>query len=296
VSPSGSQRLDELAQTDQALAPLARLQAAVLRAAADPAWENAVPPLDRRRLESGLPLLHGATLQLAPGQVRTVLVMLVEIASRSGQAEAERVGQGLQTHQLDPLAVLDASLEQDTDALVALAMQADVDLGLLTTLGQIATLPLLQACGRQAAPLLEGVSWEAGFCPTCAAWPTLAELRGLERKRWLRCGRCGASWWCYQQRCSFCASIDHKLQGYLAPERDRESRRAMTCDNCHNYLKALTTISQIPGDEIGLHDLTSIELDLAALEHGYGRPETPGFPLELDIVPSPDFMGAQPHQ
>ena len=48
-------RLDQLAQTDPTLAPLARLQAEAVRASADRAWEDGVPDLDRRQAEHGVP-------------------------------------------------------------------------------------------------------------------------------------------------------------------------------------------------------------------------------------------------
>ena len=37
-------------------------------------------------------------------------------------------------------------------------------------------------------------NWSEGYCPLCGAWPALAEVRGIERSRYLRCGRCGAEW------------------------------------------------------------------------------------------------------
>ena len=37
-------------------------------------------------------------------------------------------------------------------------------------------------------------------------------------------------------------------------------------------------------EELATEDLTTLELDLAALERGYGRPDAPGFPLELHVA------------
>ena len=279
-------RLEELASNDPVAAPLAALQAEVLRASTDRAWQETVPELSEARLRDGLPLLHEQTLRVDRDRQRKLLASLVAIAVRSAGQEAERLGRALEAGSLDPLALLAASIRQDGEQLAAMAIRAEVDSGLLLTLGQLATVPLLQACGRKAAPLLDEIRWETGYCPVCAAWPALAELRGLERKRWLRCGRCGASWWCYQQRCSFCATTDHKLQGYLAPEANRESQQAQICDGCQGYLKAVTSLGAIPPAEIAVYDLASLELDVAALERGYGRPEAPGFPLEVTIEPT----------
>src|SRR5205823_1122353 len=115
---------------------------------------------------------------------------------------------------------------------------------------------------------------------------TLAELRGLSRERWLRCGRCGAGWRWPQQRCAFCATRDHRQLGYLAPEASRESRRAATCDACRGYLKTISTLGASPPAELAYQDLTTLELDVAALERDYARPEAPGFPLAVTLLPA----------
>jgi FdhE protein len=209
-------------------------------------------------------------------------VALSGVMRDQGHPGAEPLRRALRTD-VDPLAVQEASIVQDADRLAALADTAGVDGALLSTLGQLAAQPFLRAWGERAAELLRELRWELGYCPVCAAWPTLAELRGLERQRWLRCGRCGSSWWCYQHRCIFCATTDQRSQGYLAAEGERDARRASTCDACHAYLKTFTTIGPLDPVDVTIRDLTSLELDMAALEQGYGRPETPGFPLALNV-------------
>jgi FdhE protein len=119
----------------------------------------------------------------------------------------------------------------------------------------------------------------------CGGWPTLAEMRGLEREHWLRCGRCSAGWRYPQIRCVFCGEEEHEQRGYLAAESERESRRAMTCATCHGYLKTFATLAALSAADLLAKDLTSVELDLAALEADYRRPEAPGYRLELRIEP-----------
>jgi FdhE protein len=161
-----------------------------------------------------------------------------------------------------------------------------VDIGLLATISNLVALPLLQACGRRADPVLVGVRWTSGFCPLCAAWPTLAELRGLERKRWLRCGRCGSGWQQINALCAFCGSNEYRNQRYLAPEKERESRQALLCQECHGYLKAFTTLGALDPGEVLLRDLLSLELDLAALDQGFAaRPDQPAVRLSLRLEP-----------
>jgi FdhE protein len=291
MTEAAIKRLEELGRNDPTAAPLARLQAEALRAAADPAWGEGLPEFSRERLADGIPLLHGAVLPVDSGRVKELLERLASLADRSGAEGARAVQRALGRQAFDPLALLEAAIAQESERLAVIAQHAALDLGVLATLAHVATLPLLQACGRRAAPLLGGVPWDSGCCPVCAAWPTLAELRGLERKRWLRCGRCGAGWTFPDYACVFCANTDFRTQGYLAPEAEREARRAVTCDRCRGYLKTFATIRPVPPAEIGVQDLATLELDVAALEHDYVRPEARGFPLELRLSAAPRRSG-----
>ncbi|HEV8634394.1 MAG TPA: formate dehydrogenase accessory protein FdhE [Chloroflexota bacterium] len=272
-------RLEQLADRDPAVAPLARLLAVAFRAATDRAWERAVPPLDPARLRDGMPLLHGATVAVDEERIARLVLELAAVTPLPLGEGAPPRGHPERGREL-----LEATITQATDRLAELADEAGVEADALAAVGNAAALPLLQAAGRRAAPLLEEPDWEAGYCPVCAAWPTLAEMRGLERRRWLRCGRCGAGWRFRPLCCPYCGEDDHRQLGYLAPRRDRDSRRAEHCDSCHGYLKSLTVLGPTAPDELSAEDLATLELDLAALERGYGRPGAPGFPLELRVV------------
>lgn len=274
--PDGVQRLEELARTDATVAPLARLQATMLRAAAQPAWEAELPPFTEHRLADGLPLLHGRSLPVPLALASDLLAHLAAIAGLPWRPQdTDEAG-----------ALLQASIVQNGEPIEATAARVGVDPTALATVLGLATAPLLLACGRKAAPLLENLIWDSGFCPVCAAWPLLAELRGLERQRWLRCGRCGAGWPFPHLRCPFCGNADHRTLPYLAPEAAREARQAAACDRCFAYLKTFSTLRPLAPDELLLYDLTSLELDMAALEAEYGRPQARAFPLDLRLEPA----------
>jgi FdhE protein len=126
--------------------------------------------------------------------------------------------------------------------------------------------------------------WDAGACPICGAWLALAEMRGLEKTRRLRCGRCGGDWGYLPYRCAYCGTHDQRRIGSLVPEAEAESRRVETCDACHGYLKSLATLLPWPAEEVPLADLASVELDLAARDRGYDRPAAPAFALDCRIT------------
>jgi FdhE protein len=276
---------EELAAADPSVAALARLQAAALEAADDPSWADGVPDLSDRRAPRGAePLLHGATLTIDVERTRALLRELAAVLAAE-RAEAERLGPLLASAQLDVLELVSASVGQDHLRLEAIATAAEVDPGVLSIVAHTATLPLLLACGRRAAGTLQAASWSHGYCPVCAAWPILAEVRGLERDLVLRCGRCAGGWRFEHLGCVFCGNRDHRSQGYFAAERERESRRAVICDHCRGYLKTQATLGALDPPELLLRDLQSLELDVTAVEHGYARPDSPGWDLTVRIEP-----------
>ena len=290
--------LETLARNDPAVAPLALLLAVGLEAANDPAWASsagtaailAAPGCreDRggpRMADAAAPLLHGLTLIVDAGRQRALLRRLVAILTTSGAPEAGALDALFGAADFDPLALLTASVKQDTPAVEALAAQARIDASVLAVVGHAATLPLLLACGRCAEHAIESTRWKHGYCPLCAAWPTLAEIRGLARDFVLRCGRCASGWRFVQRGCAFCGSQDQQSQGYFAAEQERETRRASVCDACHGYLKTVATLGPLSISELLLRDLQSLELDVTAIEHGYARPDTPAWDLDVWIKP-----------
>jgi FdhE protein len=67
------------------------------------------------------------------------------------------------------------------------------------------------------------------------------------------------------------------------PDEQGERLNVETCSSCRGYLKSVATLQRIPPFELLLQDLETVELDLVALDRGYGRPEESGFPLEIRL-------------
>ncbi len=300
MSTTATAPFDDLAKRDPTVAPLALLQAAALRAAVVPYWDATVPALDSNRLSRGIPILNGVTFIVEAERVRSLLLELAAVAARAGVTDAGSLQRALGAgdrrapSQVDALVMLKAGIIGDQVTMAEAAERVGTDLSFLASMVHLASLPLLQACGRRVGNLPPSLVWEAGYCPVCAAWPLLAEVRGLERQRWLRCGRCGTGWRFRNQQCLYCDNLDHRTQGYLAPEGAHESRQALTCNHCMGYLKSFTTIRPLPMNDLLLKDLTTLELDIVALEQGYSRPSTPGFPLQLEVVPAETRSGWLP--
>ena len=234
-------------------------------------WEAAVPKVAADHPVKA-PLLARAQVTVPGRATRKWVRRVLGLAPRVNGG-----GRGV-----DGLALLEAAVCQDDARLDALAAAAGADLHATRVVGQMAAVPLLQACARGLASQIPASWWE-GYCPVCGAWPVVAEYTGLERKRQLRCGRCGTGWAIPLLRCVFCDEIQHDNLAYLAPEEGEQTRRVEVCQTCKGYLKGVTTVRPSAAWSILIDDLMTVHLDVAALERGYRRPERPGYALEARI-------------
>ena len=276
-------------EVDPAWRPWLRLVDRALDAAADPEWEHlAVEPLANRATDA--PLLHGAVLHVDPRRVRRLLRDLLREAegsggegpdSQRGKGDGDPVPRARARH-LDAMGVLGAAIAHDAEALERAASAAGVDAGRLAVAAQLAATPILHACAARLGHRISG-SWQKGYCPICGAWPATAELRGLERQRRLRCGRCASDWMMPVLRCPFCNEGDHDRLRSLLPEGNEQTRRVDACETCKGYVKTFSTLQAMPPRALATIDLATVELDMVAEERGYARPSRPAFAIEITI-------------
>lgn len=275
-------RLETLAREHPQWHSWLALVEGALREAREPGWELAVPEAQGEG-PPGAPLLAGAVLVVAPSLASRWVRWLLERATGGSGAGGASLAAAARAGRLDALALLEAAVCQDEGRFGALAAGTGADPRALAAVGQLAAMPLLQACGRHLAGRVPA-GWRQGYCPICGAWPALAELRGLESARRLRCGRCGADWGVEWLRCPYCGVTDHRPLGSLVPEEHGDSRKVDVCAACRGYLKTVTTLRPWPSYGVPLEDLATVELDIVARGRGYTRPEAPGFALGARVV------------
>jgi FdhE protein len=249
--------------------------AEVLRETSNPAWQAAVQALEIRP-GTRMPLLAGTTVRVPIDAAAAFLRKLAATASRYEGPSASLVRAG---ERLDVLAVFEAGLSQAGKGIDRIA-GGEGDPETLESLAALLPVPFLLACNdRLASMVSEG--WSEGYCPVCGAWPALAEIRGIERSRFLRCGRCGAAWHSHTLSCPFCSNNNHDRLVSLVPEGPGAPRSVEACCDCTGYVKAFTRLQGCRPAEVILEDLESVELDLAALEQGYSRPTGTGCQLHV---------------
>jgi len=208
------------------------------------------------------------------------------IEGSAGQRTAER----LSADAFDVGPLLDDALNGDTDAIARAAAAGGYDPTAFAQLLELALQPVLWEAAARCAALTDIDRWDRGYCPVCGAWPALAELVGAEKRRVLRCGRCGTGWSWLVLLCPYCGNDDHRSLGTLTPERERpgagEAQAAIrvdTCERCHGYVKALASFHSVPTPRLAAEDAATVHLDVGGRERGYTRPgavdvETAGIP------------------
>lgn len=298
------QRLERLTQRRPDLAAAVALQGALLRESLGAAREPIVQPfpLPRDRLlakvRAGTPLLHEEPAYVDVQYAADLFSRLVETAaSLAPEAEPEvrasldALAGAATAGRLPAEPLFAEAFVQHSQHLREMALHAGVDGDLLESLAALAVAPLLRAYAAHLAPLLEraddgsldAATWHKGYCPVCGGWPVLAELRGIELKRYLRCAACATAWPVLRLQCPYCETGDYRQLTSLQAEDDRRFK-VEVCGRCHGYLKTANAFDPAPAALLPLEDLSSVHLDVAAIERGYQRPTGAGFLLELAVA------------
>lgn len=234
---------------------------------ANPAWEAVAGRAVFQAPQAG-PLLAGATFEVDRALLRAMLGRLPAL---------ERSGRELE--------LLEAALNGEPERLNRLAGVAGADPDAFGTMAALLPMPLLHACRRRLAERVPLAS-RKGHCPVCGSWPAFAEVCGVERARYLRCIACGAGWAVPGLACAYCGTTEHEQLGSLVPEQGAAGSSIDVCRSCLGYLKCFTRLNASPAEALMLHDLASVELDLAAAERGYSRPPGCGHALHARLAPS----------
>jgi FdhE protein len=252
-----------------------------------PEWRDSVPALAHPD-PAAEPLLSGAVITLARKPIeRWVRQVLVTAA---GMGPEPPFVDATIARRIDPLFLFQAAVTHDADRLDDISRGVGDTRGVLWGLAPVIAMPLLQACRRAWKDQTPG-AWPHGYCPTCGAWPTIAEVRGLDGTRHLRCRCCGADWATEWLRCPFCGEHDHTQLGSLVSAGGLEREKIEVCDRCRGYLKTITTFAPIAPEQVVLQDLATVVLDVAAVERGY-RPPSLRQPLTVGIVARPSRLRA----
>jgi FdhE protein len=256
------------------------LRAGNWNAAVEPLSTSHAPTLPRSHAHAfDAPLLHAAAIPVS----RTVAERWLDRLLSAAETNAQDGGVFAAARDVDALELLAAGITYDYRRPARLATISDDDIVPLAATLSLAVIPLLHACAAQMSERVPA-NWLHGYCPLCGAWPTLTEVRGLERARVLRCGRCGGGWQTAALLCPFCGERDHHRLASLIPDADNPVQHVEVCTTCNGYIKVFTVLQAISAAELVLEDLATVELDLVAMQRGRARPPDPGYRMDVHVV------------
>jgi len=261
--------------------PLLVLIEAAQREAERPHWARFVPALEHQG-DGGRPLLDGAVISVAPKLIERWVRHILALAAAAG-TEVEPLANAVAAGRLNPSLLFETGVSQDVDRFHEIARVERDYRGVLRGLASLIAMPMLQTCWRAWAERVPP-DWTYGYCPVCGGWPALAEIRGLDGARHLRCGCCGSDWRTEWLRCPFCREGDHENLGSLVSPEGLGRQSIEVCDVCRGYVKTITTLTAIRADDVLLHDLATLPLDMAALERDYRRPAARGSAIAVGVV------------
>jgi FdhE protein len=238
----------------------------------EPAVEVA-PPLSvdaaGAQLGSGVPLARAFPVTLDRPSLRRRWLGVCEAAAKNQSGETARALASA-FDALDAAALLGEVLAGRPEAVAARADALGLDAALAGTVLRLTALPALARVAAAWAGVRTAFHWDRGFCPTCGGYPLLAEFRGLDQTRVLRCGLCATGWDFLRLRCPYCDNSDHNTLGYFHVEGEENRYRAATCDQCRGYVKTLSSLAALSPAELLVADVATLHLDLAAAERGFG--------------------------
>jgi FdhE protein len=236
------------------------------------------------KLGRGVPFLAGEPIPIPVSVLRKTLLALCEALSTGAATEAaDHIREALASGRVDAASLLTASLSRDQEAVRTGAAHQGLAPDLTWLVGELASGPFAHVLQRAllASPDESLASaahdWSAGYCLLCGSWPALAEV--VHGRRALRCSFCALAWELQAYHCIYCGEEGEPFVT-AAPVEERKDRRLELCAQCGAYLKTVDVDALSPFPLVAIADMETMDLDIAAMEHGYGRPPLKDFAVK----------------
>jgi len=278
-----TRRWDELRAARPDLAPAVDLQQHLLQIviATSEAIEGRLPRLSLpakyldAKLTRGVPILIGEPIPLPLPLLTSTFLKLCDTLAAGGAGEAaEHIKAQVSDGRMEAGSLLSASLSRNQDAIRHGATHRGLAPDLVWLLAELATSPLAHALQRALLP--SNTAWNQGYCAVCGSWPALMEV--VDGHRVLRCSFCASAWEMTEYSCIYCGETAEGGKFVTAaPDQERIDRRLEVCGACQGYLKTVDATALSPFPLLAIYDMETMDMDLAAMEHGYSRPPLKDF-------------------
>jgi len=284
-------RWSALAEARPDLAPAVALQRQLLGIVIDLATTLDGRPLPRlslpakyvaAKLARGVPALAGEPVPLPVPVLGPAVLALCDALAAGGAAEAAtHIRDAVASGNIEVGSLLTASFKRDQAAIRSGATHRGLAPDLVWLVAELAVSPFIHAIQRSLFERTDGDAlraalgdWARGYCPACGSWPAVAEV--VAGHRTLRCSFCATAWELPAYACIYCGEKDAPFVT-AAPNEERKDRRVELCRTCGGYLKTIDLEELSPFPLLAISDIETTDLDVAAMEHGYARPQLKDF-------------------
>ena len=234
------------------------------------------------KLGRGVPALAGEPIPLPVAVLVPTLGALCDALAEGGAGDAAtHIREAIESGNIEPGSLLTASLTRNQAALRTGAVHRGLSPDLVWLVAELAVSPFVHALerllfGHPPPGALPSAldAWNHGYCPACGSWPAVAEFVGGHRT--LRCSFCSSAWEPSTDACIYCRESGEKFVT-AAPNDERKERRLEVCSSCGGYLKTVDVPELSPFPLLSISDIETTDLDVKAMEHGYGRPQLKDF-------------------
>ncbi len=234
------------------------------------------------KLARGVPALTAEPVPLPVAVITPVLMHLCDALAKGGAGEAAiHIRDTVASGALEAGSLLNASLRRDQAALRTGAVHRGLSPDLMWLVAELAVSPFAHALQRMlfanpaSADLQAALdTWNHGYCPACGSWPAVGEVTGGHRT--LRCSFCACAWELTTYACIYCEESGEPFVT-AAPDPERKDRRIEICATCGGYLKTIDVPELSPFPLLAISDIETTDLDVSAMENGYGRPPLKDF-------------------
>jgi len=233
------------------------------------------------KLARGVPLIAGEPIPLPLPLLKPAIGAVCDALAAGGAGDAAvHIRQAIDGGAIEAGSFLGASLARNQAAIRTGATHRGLSPDLLWLVGELAVSPYVHLLQRRhladpadAALRAAADAWTAGHCPACGSWPAVAEVvqSSSGGHRTLRCSFCAAAWELASYACIYCGEGGESFVT-AAPDEERKDRRLELCHRCGGYLKTIDVTELSPFPLLSISDIETTDLDLAAMEHRFGRP------------------------
>lgn len=285
-----TRRWDDLRTARPDLIPAVDLQEQLLNivVSAARAIEGKLPRLSlppkylAAKLTRGIPIFSGEPIPLPVHVLKASFLQLCDALAAGGAGEAaEHIKTSVAEGQMEAGSLLTASISRNQEAIRTGAVHRGLAPDLVWLLAELAASPFAHALqvallsSREDDALAAAKrDWSHGYCAVCGSWPALAEF--ADGHRVLRCSFCAAAWELNEYACIYCGDSSETFVT-AAPNEERKDRRVEVCGACQGYLKTIDVPALSPFPLLAIYDMETMDLDLAAMEHNYSRPQLKEF-------------------